>query len=113
MDHGEDYSIADISMLGWVRNLIGFYGARDLVDFDALNQVPAGSTARPRPPRGAAWAHDSTTVLTARGHCEAPSNRHAKRARRADGGAWLRAVGVMGIANALGKHAGARRWMGH
>ena len=24
----DEYSIADISMLGWVRNLIGFYGAR-------------------------------------------------------------------------------------
>jgi GST-like protein len=37
---GDDYTIADISMLGWVRNLIGFYGARDLVDFDRLRQVP-------------------------------------------------------------------------
>ena len=25
---GDDYTIADISMLGWVRNLVGFYGAR-------------------------------------------------------------------------------------
>ena len=31
---GEEYTIADISMLGWVRNLIGFYGARDLVGFE-------------------------------------------------------------------------------
>ena len=38
---GAEYTIADISMLGWVRNLIGFYGARDLVDFDALEHVPA------------------------------------------------------------------------
>ena len=52
---GEDYSIADISMLGWVRNLIGFYGARDLVDFDALNHVPAWldrGLARPAVQRG-------------------------------------------------------------
>jgi len=28
---GDDYTIADISMLGWVRNLVGFYGAGDLV----------------------------------------------------------------------------------
>ena len=27
----DEYTIADISMLGWVRNLIGFYGARELV----------------------------------------------------------------------------------
>jgi GST-like protein len=38
---GNDYTIADISMLGWVRNLVGFYGARELVDFDALKHVPA------------------------------------------------------------------------
>src|SRR3954453_20519497 len=31
-----DYTIADISMLGWVRNIVGFYEARDLVDFDTL-----------------------------------------------------------------------------
>jgi GST-like protein len=37
MDH--DYTIADIAMLGWVRNLIGFYDARDLVGFDALKHV--------------------------------------------------------------------------
>jgi GST-like protein len=36
-----DYSIADVSMLGWVRNLVGFYGARELVDFDSLKNVPA------------------------------------------------------------------------
>ena len=38
---GADYSIADISLLGWVRNLIGFYEARELVEFDALKHVPA------------------------------------------------------------------------
>jgi GSH-dependent disulfide-bond oxidoreductase len=38
---GSDYGIADIAHLGWVRNLIGFYGARALVDFDALRNVPA------------------------------------------------------------------------
>jgi GSH-dependent disulfide-bond oxidoreductase len=37
----DDYTIADISMLGWVRNLIGFYGARELVAFDDLKHVPA------------------------------------------------------------------------
>jgi GST-like protein len=28
-------------MLGWVRNLIGFYGARDLVAFDNFLNVSA------------------------------------------------------------------------
>jgi GSH-dependent disulfide-bond oxidoreductase len=37
----DEYSIADISMLGWVRNIIGFYEARELVDFDSLKAVPA------------------------------------------------------------------------
>jgi GSH-dependent disulfide-bond oxidoreductase len=37
----DEYSIADIALLGWVRNLIGFYGARELVAFDSLSHVPA------------------------------------------------------------------------
>jgi len=38
---GNDYTIADISMLGWVRNLIGFYEARELVGFDDFAAVAA------------------------------------------------------------------------
>ncbi len=38
---GEAYTVADISLLGWVRNLIGFYEARELVEFDTLKAVPA------------------------------------------------------------------------
>jgi GST-like protein len=51
----EEFSIADISMLGWVRNIIGFYEARDLVAFDTLKQVPAWlerGLARPAVQRG-------------------------------------------------------------
>ena len=51
----DDYSIADISMLGWVRNLIGFYEARDLVGFDTLKNVPTWlerGLARPAVQRG-------------------------------------------------------------
>jgi len=51
----DDYSIADISMLGWVRNLVGFYGARDIVEFDSLKRVPAWlerGLARPAVQRG-------------------------------------------------------------
>ena len=36
---GADYSIADISLLGWVRNLIGFYEAGELVSFDRFEHV--------------------------------------------------------------------------
>jgi GSH-dependent disulfide-bond oxidoreductase len=54
---GDDYTIADISMLGWVRNLVGFYGAREFVDFDRLHHVPAWldrGLARPAVVRGLA-----------------------------------------------------------
>lgn len=36
---GQDYTIADISLLGWVRNLIGFYEARELIEFDSFPRV--------------------------------------------------------------------------
>src|SRR4051794_15285103 len=34
-----DYTIADISLLGWVRNLVGFYEAAHLVNYDELTNV--------------------------------------------------------------------------
>ena len=52
---GEDYTIADISMLGWVRNLVSFYDAAELVDYAALRNVPAWlerGLARPAVQRG-------------------------------------------------------------
>ena len=52
---GDDYSIADISLLGWVRNLIGFYEARELVGFDRFLHVQAWfnrGLARPAVQRG-------------------------------------------------------------
>jgi GST-like protein len=52
---GADYSIADISTLGWIRNLITFYEARDLVAFDSLKNVPLWlerGLARPAVQRG-------------------------------------------------------------
>ena len=36
---GEDYGIADIAIFPWVRNLIGFYEARELVGFDEFKNV--------------------------------------------------------------------------
>src|SRR6266700_3381640 len=51
----DEYTIADISMLGWVRNIIGFYEARELVAFDELKNVPAWlerGLARPAAQRG-------------------------------------------------------------
>jgi GST-like protein len=54
---GDDYTIADVATFGWVRNLIGFYGARDLVEFDKLKMVPAWlerGLARPAVQRGLA-----------------------------------------------------------
>ncbi|HYD70241.1 glutathione S-transferase N-terminal domain-containing protein [Azospirillum sp.] len=52
---GDDYTIADIALLGWVRNLIGFYGAGDLVAYSELTHVPAWlerGLARPAVQRG-------------------------------------------------------------
>jgi GST-like protein len=52
---GDDYSIADIASLGWVRNLNGFYGAGELVAFDSFTHVTAWlarGLARPAVQRG-------------------------------------------------------------
>jgi len=52
-----DYTIADIASLGWVRNLVGFYGASELVGFDDFAEVArvlAAFVARPAVIRGLA-----------------------------------------------------------
>ena len=52
---GDDYTIADIATLGWVRNLVGFYGAGELVDYASLKTVTAWlerGLARPAVQRG-------------------------------------------------------------
>ncbi len=52
---GSDLSIADIAVLPWVNNLVGFYGAADLVgwnDFAELQRVLAAFVARPAVQRG-------------------------------------------------------------
>jgi GSH-dependent disulfide-bond oxidoreductase len=36
---GDEYTIADIATLPWVRNLVGFYGAGELVGFDRFTNV--------------------------------------------------------------------------
>lgn len=52
---GDEYSIADITTLPWVRNLIGLYDAGDLVgiaDFPHVQRVLAAFCARPAVQRG-------------------------------------------------------------
>ena len=52
---GDDFTIADISLIGWVRNLVTFYEAGELVDYAALKAVPAWverCLARPAVERG-------------------------------------------------------------
>ena len=52
---GDDYSIADIAIFPWVRNLIGFYEARDLVHYDQfieVDRVLQAFVARPAVQRG-------------------------------------------------------------
>lgn len=51
----DDYSIADVSMIGWVNGLIGFYGAGELVEFTEFGNVAAWlerALARPAVQRG-------------------------------------------------------------
>jgi GST-like protein len=52
---GDPYTIADIATFPWVRNLIGFYGAGDLVgiaDFPNVTRVLEKFVARPAVVRG-------------------------------------------------------------
>ncbi|MBT9444576.1 MAG: glutathione S-transferase N-terminal domain-containing protein [Hyphomonadaceae bacterium] len=54
---GDDYTVADISMLGWVHHLIGYYEARELVAFDGYVHVHdwlERGLARPAVQRGLA-----------------------------------------------------------
>ena len=47
---GDAYTIADIAIFPWINNLIGFYGARDLVGFDEhveIARVLAAFVERP------------------------------------------------------------------
>jgi len=52
---GDAYTIADMAVFPWVRNLVGFYGAGDLVgmaDFPHVSRVLAAFIARPAVARG-------------------------------------------------------------
>ncbi|MEO8543861.1 MAG: glutathione S-transferase N-terminal domain-containing protein [Burkholderiaceae bacterium] len=54
---GDDYTIADIAVFPWVRNLIGFYAAGDQVgfqDFPQVKRVLDSFVARPAVERGLA-----------------------------------------------------------
>ena len=52
---GDDFTIADIALIGWVNNLVTFYEAGELVDYASLTAVPAWverCLARPAVARG-------------------------------------------------------------
>jgi len=54
---GDDYTVADIAIFPWVRNLVGFYEAGDLVgfaDFPEVARVLGAFVARPAVVRGLA-----------------------------------------------------------
>ena len=52
---GDQYTIADIAIFPWVRNLLGFYGAGELVEFERytnVQRVLEAFVARPAVARG-------------------------------------------------------------
>ncbi|MFG6414428.1 glutathione S-transferase N-terminal domain-containing protein [Roseateles sp. DC23W] len=52
---GDDYTVADIAVFPWINNLIGFYGAGDLVgygDFGQVDRVLKAFVDRPAVQRG-------------------------------------------------------------
>jgi GST-like protein len=52
---GDEYTIADIATVGWVRNLIGFYEAREITGYDQFTALDAWlqrALARPAVDRG-------------------------------------------------------------
>jgi len=52
---GDDFAIADIALIGWVRSVLSFYGAGDLVGYEQLRHVPgwlARALERPAVGRG-------------------------------------------------------------
>ena len=52
---GDEYTIADIALIGWVRNLNGFYEAGEITKYNELTAVPAWVErllARPAVARG-------------------------------------------------------------
>ena len=52
---GDEYTIADIAIFPWVRNLVGFYEAGELVEFHAFPHVKRALedfVARPAVTRG-------------------------------------------------------------
>ncbi|KQT12174.1 glutathione S-transferase N-terminal domain-containing protein [Ramlibacter sp. Leaf400] len=54
---GPQYGVADIATFPWIRNIVGFYGAGDLVGFDDFRHVRRGLDAflaRPAVQRGLA-----------------------------------------------------------
>ncbi len=54
---GDDYSVADIATFPWIRNLVGFYGAGELVEWERFTHVRRGLDAflaRPAVQRGLA-----------------------------------------------------------
>jgi len=67
---GDDYTIADISIFPWVRNLIGFYEAGDLVEVESRRGrlvVPVVASEAGRPGTGYLPMHWGSATLAGRG----------------------------------------------
>ncbi len=60
----DDFTIADISMLGWVRNLIGFYGAARTRRIRPVQGCRGMAGTRPGASCRGAWPEHSKTALS-------------------------------------------------
>ena len=52
---GDEFTIADVSHVGWINGLVGFYGAGEITGYDKLKNLPAWlerAKARPAVERG-------------------------------------------------------------
>jgi hypothetical protein len=84
---GDDYTIADIATLGWVRNMNGFYEAGELVDYGSAEAraALAGSGLWPVRPCSVGWRSPSGCRRAAHrcGHYRSGQTRARNRARPA------------------------------
>lgn len=77
---GDEYGIADIAVFPWVRNLVGFYGAGELVGFGEFAQVQRVLDASWRALRSCAGSTSRNGTRSAQRAAPVTSKRRRTRA---------------------------------